>query len=130
MLKKMEKMNRKYDLEDRLIEFASRVIEMAEGLPETVAGRHLGRQLIRSGTASALGYGEAQGAESRADFIHKMKIGLKELRETMINIKIIRKRKYVADARLDSLLQENNELIAIFVRSISTAQSNQLKPKK
>ena len=126
----MGRTNRKYDLEDRLIEFASQVIELAEGLPETVAGRHLGRQLIRSGTAPALGYGEAQGAESRADFIHKMKIGLKELRETMVNLKIISRRKYVADAQLDSLLHENHELISIFVRSIATARANQLNTKQ
>jgi four helix bundle protein len=114
----------KYDLQDRLIEFASNVIDLAEQLPATIAGRHLAGQIVRSGTSPALNYGEAQAAESSADFIHKMKVCLKELRETMVNMKIIQKRKYVADTKLNELLKENNELIAIFVSSISTAQRN------
>jgi four helix bundle protein len=75
-------MDRKFNLDERLIEFASAIIDIAEALPKTVAGDHLAKQLTRSGTAPCLQYGEAQGAESRNDFIHKMKISLKELRET------------------------------------------------
>jgi four helix bundle protein len=114
----------KYDLQDRLIEFASKVIDLAERLPATVEGRYLAGQIVRSGTSPALNYGEAQAAESAADFIHKMKICLKELRETMVSLKIIQKRKYADEAKLNELLNENNELIAIFVSSISTAQRN------
>ena len=73
---------RRYDLEERLIEFASQIIDITEMLPKTLAGNHLGGQLLRSGTSPALHYGEAQAAESPADFIHKMKVCLKELRET------------------------------------------------
>ena len=73
-----------YDLEDRLIEFAVRIIALIESLPKTKVGKHVGGQLLRSGTSPAPNYGEAQGAESRSDFIHKMKICLKELRETRV----------------------------------------------
>jgi four helix bundle protein len=112
----------KYDLESRLIEFGSRIIDVVESLPDTIAGKHLGGQLVRSGTAPALNYGEAQAAESRADFIHKMKIALKELRETIVNLKFILKRKYFPEERLLPLLKENDELIAIFIKSIATAK--------
>ncbi|HEX7846035.1 MAG TPA: four helix bundle protein, partial [Chitinophagaceae bacterium] len=73
---------RRYDLQERLINFASDCIDVAERLPKTFAGNHIAGQLIRSSTSPALHYGEAQGAESRDDFIHKMKVCLKELRET------------------------------------------------
>jgi four helix bundle protein len=95
---------------------------VAESLPQTPAGRHFGGQLVRSGTAPALNYGEAQAAESRPDFVHKMKLALKELRETMVNLKFILKRNYFQQDRLLPLLKENDELIAIFMKSISTAQ--------
>lgn len=84
-----QKSNSKYDLEDRLIEFAVRIIDLAEALPGTVASKNLGSQIVRSGTSPALNYAEAQSAESKADFVHKMKICLKELRETMVCLKII-----------------------------------------
>ena len=76
--------NIKYDLEDRLIEFSLLIIDIVEKLPNTRAGNHIGGQLIRCGTSPAFNYGEAQVAESRDDFIHKMKICLKELKETLI----------------------------------------------
>lgn len=114
----------KYDLQDRLIEFASEVIELAEKLAPTIAGKYHAGQIIGSATSPALHYGEAQAAESAADFIHKMKVCLKELRETSVNLKIIQRRKYAEESKLNELLIEINELIAIFVSSISTAQRN------
>ncbi|MDO8367380.1 MAG: four helix bundle protein [Saprospiraceae bacterium] len=84
----------KYDLEDRLIEFAVRIIDTAEALPGTVASKNLGSQIVRSGTSPALNYAEAQSAESKADFVHKMKICLKELRETLVCLKIIQRKGY------------------------------------
>ena len=81
-----------FELETRLIDFACRVIDLVEHLPKTPVAKLLGAQILRSGTAPALNYGEARGAESREDFIHKMKICLKELRETMVSLKIIQKR--------------------------------------
>ena len=79
---RMPKGNRKFDLEERLIDFAVRIIRTAESLPKTRAGNHISGQIIRCGTSPASNYGEAQSAESRADFIHKIRICLKELRET------------------------------------------------
>jgi four helix bundle protein len=120
----------KFDLEERLIDFAVRAITIAEQLPNTYAGKHLGGQLTRSGTSPALNYGEAQAAESRADFIHKMKVSLKELRETYVCLKIIRKKQYFTTEKLEPILVENNELISIFVKSIDTARVNMEKEKK
>ncbi|MCC6413368.1 MAG: four helix bundle protein [Saprospiraceae bacterium] len=113
----------KFDIEERLITFAVRIVNIAEKLPKSFAAKHLAGQIIRSGTSPALNYGEAQAAESVADFIHKMKICLKELRETIANMKIIREKKYFKDGQLDPLIKENDELIAIFVTSVKTAQS-------
>lgn len=109
------------ETENRLIDFASRVIDLVEMLPKSAAGKHLGGQILRSGTAPALNYGEAQSAESRDDFIHKMKICLKELRETLICLKLISKRTWFAEGKLAALLGENNELVAMFVASTKTA---------
>lgn len=117
-------MERKFDLDERLINFAAEIIDISETLPNTIAGRHIAGQLVRSGTAPALHYGEAQGAESRKDFIHKPKIGLKELRESFNCHRIIRKKKWYNEERLDKFLDENNQLISIFVKSIETARKN------
>ena len=115
---------KKFDLEDRLIAFAARCIKVAETLPPVFAGQHLAGQLTRSGTSPALNYGEAQGAESRKDFVHKMKVCLKELRETSICLRIIIKADMLSLEKLQSLLNETDELIAIFVTSIGTAKNN------
>ncbi|MCK4311720.1 MAG: four helix bundle protein [Candidatus Cloacimonetes bacterium] len=81
-------MNRK-DLEERLIKFAVLIIDLSQNLKNTRAGNHLSGQIVRSGTSPALNYGEAQSAESHKDFVHKIKVVLKELRETHINLRII-----------------------------------------
>jgi four helix bundle protein len=126
-----KKMQRKYDLEERLISFSVVMIKTAEALPKSFAGNHLAGQMIRSGTAPALHYGEALAAESRNDFIHKMKIALKELRETNNCLKIINQLKWTNENSMVGWLKECNELIAIFVKSITTAQrNNQLMKKK
>ena len=117
----------KFDLEDRLIDFAARCIKVATALPSNKAGQHLMGQLTRSGTSPALNYGEAQAAESRKDFIHKMKISLKELRETWVCLKIIVKAELLKAESLQPLVAESNELISIFVTSIATAKKNMEK---
>ena len=118
----------KFDLEDRLIDFAVRIIRMAESLPKTKIGNHISGQLIRSGTSPAPNYGEAQSAESRADFVHKMRLALKELRETRIWLFIIVRAGLInPTSKLESLLDENNQLISIFVTSIGTAKQNKNK---
>ncbi|MBI3135790.1 MAG: four helix bundle protein [Bacteroidetes bacterium] len=116
---------KKYDLEQRLIDFAVNVISISAGLENSKAGSHLGTQLLRSGTAPALNYGEAQSAESRRDFVHKMKIVLKELRETLVALKIIERACLTATLnQLEPAKKECNELIAICVKSIETAIKN------
>lgn len=113
------------ELNERLIDFAVMIIVVTDGLPNTRAGNHLAGQMVRSGTSPALNYGEAQSGESRKDFIHKMQVVLKELRETMNALKIIGKAKMYKDVQfLDKALKENNELISIFVKSITTAKRN------
>jgi len=118
----MEAGNRKFDLDERLIDFAVEIIFFIEKLTSTRAANHLGGQLLRSGTAPSLNYGEVKGAESQKDFIHKMKVCLKELRESYNNLRILKRAKISKDeSMLDSLISECNELISIFVSSIHTA---------
>ena len=112
----------KFNLEERLINFAVLILEITEKLPETRGSSHLSGQLVRCGTAPALHYGEAQSAESRKDFIHKMKIGLKELKETRVCLKLLSRRKLAKSVELIS--KENEELIAIVSKSIETAKKN------
>ena len=115
----------KYDLEERLIEFSVLIIEIVKETPNSKSGNHLSGQLVRSGTSVSLNYGEAQSGESRKDFIHKMKIVLKELRETYICLKIIHKTKlYKTETKIAKAKKENDELISIFVKSVETAQKN------
>jgi four helix bundle protein len=122
--------DKKYDLEDRLIEFAVLVIKIAENLKNSRAGNHISGQLVRSGTSPALNYGEAQSAESLSDFIHKFKILLKELRETRVALKIVKRVPLINDIEaVDKALTECNELISIFVKSIDTAKKNAKKSK-
>ncbi len=121
---------RKYDLEDRLVDFAVLIIRITESLMNTKAGNYIGGQLVRSGTSPALHYGEAQSAESRNDFIHKLKVLLKELRESRSSMKIIKKAPLIENMEMvDKGMIECNELISIFVKSIETAKKN-LQNKK
>jgi len=114
-----------FDLEDRLISFSVRIIKVAEALPNTRTGKHICEQILRSGTSPAPNYGEAQSAESRADFVHKLKIALKELRETKIWIKVVMRVGLIKPPEsLNPLLQEAEELISILFTSISTARKN------
>ncbi|HEX2628968.1 MAG TPA: four helix bundle protein [Chitinophagaceae bacterium] len=122
-------MDRKYDLQERLSRFTGNCIDISELLPKTAAGRHMADQLVRSATSPTLNYGEAQAAESRTDFIHKMKVCLKELRETLNCLTLIRSKRWVDDEKMAIILKENNELISIFFSSIRTAQINEEKEK-
>jgi four helix bundle protein len=119
----MELKNKKYDLEDRLIDFGVQIIDVSETVDKKrEAGRYLSGQLLRSGTSPALHYGEAQAAESRKDFIHKMKVILKELNETKRNLKMMSRSKLHNDtSAIKSATSECGELIAIFVKSVQTA---------
>ena len=115
----------KQELEDRLIDFAAAVITVANKFEKNYAGNHLAGQIIRSGTSPALNYGEAQSAESKKDFIHKMGICLKELRETNNCLKIIERANLQSNPKnLIIAKKEANELISIFVSSIKTSKNN------
>jgi len=122
---------RKFDLDERLIDFAVLIIAITESLYNTRAGNHIAGQLVRSGTSPALHYGEAQSAESRADFIHKIKIILKELRETKNALRITKKTPLTDKMQnIDKALVECNELISIFMKSADTAKKNMEAEKK
>ena len=115
----------KFDLEERLIDFSVLTIKMTDKMMTTYASQHFAKQLIRSGSSPALNYGEAQSGESRKDFIHKMKVALKELRESYNCLRIIKKAELVKEKEMiERLIKECNELISIFVKSIQTAQKN------
>lgn len=121
--------DRKFDLEDRLVNFSSRIIDAIENLPDTRTANYIAAQMIRCSLAPVLLYGEVQAAESRDNFIHKMKIVVKELKETRACLKLIRKREMIKPvSRIDSVCKENEELIAIGSKSIDTAKKNQTKP--
>jgi four helix bundle protein len=123
--------NRKYDLEERLLEFASAVIDLSEKLPDSRAGNHVAGQVLRSGTSPYPNHGEAEDAESREDFIHKLKICLKELRETRRWARLIKLKGWAKDeTTLIYILGEADELIRIFFSSIQTAKRNLLNERR
>jgi len=112
------------EIEKRLVKFASTIIEVSKSLDGSYAAVCLINQIIRSGTSTALNYGEAQGAESRNDFIHKTSIVLKELRETHVNLQIIAETKLCSNPELlDGALDEANQLVAMFQKTVMTARS-------
>lgn len=114
-----------FNLGDRLIDFSMLVIDIIEALPDNRVGTHIAGQLLRSGTAPAPHHGEAQSAESRRDFVHKMKLGLKELRESQVWLKIVKRKQLIeSDEIVKKALAECDELIAIFASSITTATRN------
>ena len=110
------------ELEDRLIDFAVRVINLADALPASPAGKHIGRQLLRSGTSPAPNYAEARGAESTADFVHKLKIALKELNESSVWLRMISRAKLMKVSLLEELIDENQQLCRILNASAKTAK--------
>ena len=116
-------MNKK-ELENRLIEFTVNVNECVVNLGSHPTIMHLKDQAIRSSTASALNYAEAQSAESKKDFIHKLGIVIKELRETQVNLRIMNRFAASSDEIIVKLLKENDELLAIFHTTIMTAKKN------
>jgi four helix bundle protein len=117
--------DRRYDLEDRLLDFAVNVVELTESLPNTRAGNHIAGQLLRCGTSPLSNHGEVEAAESRKDFLHKLRICLKELRETKRWLRLVSRLKKLGEpANLPACLNEAEELIRIFVASVKTAEKN------
>jgi four helix bundle protein len=111
-------------LEDRLIDFAVRIIRLSAQLPRTPAGKHVSGQMLRSGTSPAPNYGEARGAESRADFTHKIRVVLKELNETSIWLRIIERSQMLPLNELVGIIQENGDLCKIFTSSLKTIRTS------
>ncbi|MBA3963784.1 MAG: four helix bundle protein [Chthoniobacterales bacterium] len=118
------KQQTQYDLEERLLEYAVRIIRLVDALPATRAGRHVADQLLRCGTSPLANHGELQGAESRRDFIHKLGICLKEIRETRRWLRLIHRLPLAAPPKVEPLLNETEALIKIFAASIRTAERN------
>jgi four helix bundle protein len=110
-------------LEQRLIDFAVRIIKLSASLPKTTAGKHVANQLLRSGTSPAPNYGEARAAESHADFKHKLGIALKELNETLIWLRMLRRSELVKPELLSEIVDENVQLSRILTASIKTARA-------
>ena len=113
-----------FDLEDRLLGFSARIIRLVDALPNTRAANHLAGQLLRSGTSPYGNHGEVEAAESRKDFIHKLKICLKELKETRRWLRLVNNSKMLPEKKMTPILGETEELIRIFFTSIRTAEKN------
>ena len=109
-------------LEERLIDFAVRIVTLSAHLPRTPAGKHIAGQIMRSGTSPAPNYGEARGAESNADFIHKVRIVLKELNETSIWLRVIQRSNMLRSELILDIIGENKELCRIFARTVKTTR--------
>lgn len=118
----------KRDLGERLLTYAVRIVKVADALPKTSAGRHIGNQLLRSGTSAGANYEEAQGGESRADFIHKLQVALKECRESVYWLCLIEQAGLLPVQRLAGLIDEGKQLRAILSQSVITAKQK-LDPK-
>jgi four helix bundle protein len=116
-----------YKIDERLIEYSAVIIHVTEHLPLSPAGKYISGQLVRSGVGPVLQYGEAQAAESPDDFIHKMKVALKELRESFNALRVIRRMAWFGSDEINDAINETNELISIFVKSIETARNNNKK---
>ena len=115
---------RKYDLEERLLEFTASIVRLADSLPNTKAGNHIAGQLLRCGTSPLANHGEVEAAESRKDFLHKLRICLKELRETWRWLLLIGRLELTEAGELRASLGEVEELIRIFAASVRTTEKN------
>ena len=114
------------EIENRLVDFAVRIIKVADALPNTqAAAKHIAGQLLRAGTSAAPNYAEARGAESNADFVHKLRIALKELNESCVWLKVLCRSKLMKADQLDDLINENEQLCRILNASVTTAKANQ-----
>jgi four helix bundle protein len=114
----------RFNLEDRLLEFSGRIIRLVDALPNTRAANHVAGQLLRCGTSPLGNHGEVQAAESRRDFVHKLRICLKELKETRRWLRLLQRSELVPISKITSILEETEELIRIFAASVRTAQNN------
>jgi four helix bundle protein len=121
----LEKIELSDKLEERLITFGAQIIGLAGKLAKTFQGRHVAKQILRCGTSGAANYAEARGAESRADFIHKMKVVQKELNETSVWLRVIMKSSLLSPDLIVAIVAENKELSRVVTASIRTARANE-----
>ncbi|MBW2058336.1 MAG: four helix bundle protein [Deltaproteobacteria bacterium] len=110
------------ELADRFLDFSVRIVKLVDGLPKTSVGKHIGRQILSSGTSPGANYEEARGSESNADFIHKLSIVLKELKESRYWLQVIQRTFPASNEKIESLKDECEQLIAIIAKSISMAR--------
>ncbi len=110
------------DLGERLLEYAARIIKLVESLPRTIVGRCIGDQLLRSGTSPGANYEEAQAGESHGDFVHKLQIALKEMRESNYWLRVLARSGIIPAERLADLIDESNQLKAILSEAVATAK--------
>lgn len=110
------------DISDRLLDFSARIIKVTNGVPKTTVGKHVGGQVIRSGTSAGANYEEARGSESKADFAHKLGLTLKELRETRYWLRVLERAEVLPAKRLSQIIQESEELCNIIAKSIFTVR--------
>ncbi len=110
------------DLGERLLEYGARIIKLVESLPNTLVARRVADQLLRSGTSVGANYEEARAAESKEDFVHKLQIALKELRESNYWLRLLLKSGKVSAARMANLLDESNQLRAVLSKSVATVK--------
>ena len=111
-----------HDLDDRLLDYGARIIKLVEALPKTIAGRRIGDQLLRSGTAVGANYEEAQAAESKEDFVHKLQVALKEARESHYWLRLIAKSGVLPASRVSTIIDEADQLRAILSKAVATAK--------
>jgi four helix bundle protein len=109
-------------LAERLLDYGVAIVKLTAKLDNTLPGKHVGGQLFRSGTSSGANYEEACGAQSRADFIHKLQIVLKELRESSFWLRLIKKSSLLNDSSVDALIEETKQLINIIAKSLITSK--------
>ena len=115
------------DISERLVAFAVRIIRLAQALPKSLVGRHIGGQVLRCGTSAGSNYEEARGAESRADFVHKLAVSWKEIKETHFWLKVVLRAELLRPKRLGEIIQEANELNGILAQSLKTARGGGAK---
>ena len=114
------------ELESRLIDFSILIFEISKSANKEYFGSYLIKQLLRSTASAALNYGEAQSAETKKDFIHKIGVVLKELRESDVNLKILKKTRIIGDReKMHKALDESHQLVSIFYRTVQTAKKRQ-----
>jgi four helix bundle protein len=114
----------RFDLEDRLLDFSARILRLVDALPNTRAANHVAGQLVRCGTSPYGNHGEVEAAESRKDFVHKLRVCLKELKETRRWLRLIAKSSMLPASKITAVLNETEELIKIFFSSVRTAERN------